>query len=355
MKNSKIPKLLVQHLDGLYVVGGAIRDLLLNREPTEYDLITTSPLEKIPLRTFAPSNNGKTVGVYLKGMKYDITRYEDLQEDLERRDFTVNSMAVPVEMDGTLDLKKLVDPCKGKDDLRKKILRTFRAENLLQDPVRAIRGLRFVSQDGFNVETFTLAAMKEAMAKITLVAAERIFPPLEKFIHGKYFSKACEVAKKLNVERYLFIPHKNLDKAKHVDESCRWPVIFYNSSSFELFVKRVLPPNRVIRRVKRITYFASQVKKNDFSWTVKIKKDEVRCLIELLKVFNIPAEAVERYGKTELEISNSDLQEVGIVGKNIPKAMERIWKMVLTFEIPNERGELLKFAERLKKDQLDRE
>ncbi|WP_036223102.1 CCA tRNA nucleotidyltransferase [Mesoaciditoga lauensis] len=339
-----IPKPLANSLDNLYVVGGAVRDMLLGEKPAEYDLITTSSFEKIPFRTFAPSNNGKTVGVYYKGVKYDITRYEDLEEDLKRRDFTVNSMAIPVEKDGTLNVKKVIDPCNGKDDLEKRLLRTFKRENLFQDPVRVVRGLRFISEKGFDVEDSTLKAMKDAIVEISRVARERLFPPIEKFIRGKYFLKACEVAMKIDVERYLSLPTMNFGRAKMVEPICRWPVIFYKTSCLEDFVERVLPPNRVIYQIKRITYLASEVEKGSFIWTVKIKKDEVHCLIELLRAFKFPTDIVEKYEKISLNISSYDLQNLGIVGKNIPIVMERIWKEVLTSNIANEREKLMNFA-----------
>jgi tRNA nucleotidyltransferase/poly(A) polymerase len=350
---SPIPRALARSLDDLYVVGGAVRNLLLGEEPAEYDLITTSSLKDIPLKTFAPSNNGKTVGVYYKGMKYDITRYEILEEDLKRRDFTINSMAVPVEKDGTLKMERIVDPCNGKEDLKRRILRTFKAQNLFQDPVRVIRGLRFVSEENFDLDHATFSTMQDAIKGISQTARERIFPPLEKFVMGKYFSKASEFAKNMNVEEYLSFPIANLDKAKRVDPSCRWSVIFYQSPMLDEFIERVFPPRRVIHQIKRITSLALEIKDGKFGWTVKIKHDEIRCLVELLNVFDISSKFVKKYEKTMLNISPAELQTMGITGKDIPRVMEKIWEMVLKSEIPNERETLWKLAKKLKSDFLD--
>ncbi|WP_456399597.1 hypothetical protein [Mesoaciditoga sp.] len=344
-----IPQIISNSLDDLYVVGGAVRDLLLGRKPVEYDLITTSPLENISLKTFAPSNNGKTVGIYYKGVKYDVTHYEDLYEDLKRRDFTINSMAIPVEKDGKLNTKNIVDPCNGKNDLKNGILRTFKAQNLFQDPVRVIRGLRFIAEENLNIDPPTLIAMRKAIKYISQSAKERVFPPLERFVNGRYFSKACKIAKEIDIETYLLFPTKNLEKADSVEPLCRWSVIFYKTPSFESFVERVFPPKRVIHQVRRMTFLASSVENNDWEWTVRVKKDELLCLIELLKSFKISHEAVEKYARSVLKISPLDLKKIGISGKDIAKVMKMLWKEILSSNLSNTYEILITEARKFKR------
>jgi tRNA nucleotidyltransferase (CCA-adding enzyme) len=91
-----------------------------------------------------------------------------VEEDLARRDFTVNAMARRLD-DGTL-----VDPYGGQDDLRSKTLRTVSTNSFAEDPLRIVRGLRFVSQFGVEPDEHTLEQMRAEAPSVALVSGERI-------------------------------------------------------------------------------------------------------------------------------------------------------------------------------------
>ena len=341
----KIPKLLSASLENLHVVGGAVRDILLGKVPEEFDLITTSPLDNLAFKTFKQSNNVKTVGAYIHGIKYDISYYTSLKDDLKRRDFTINSMAIPVEKDGKVVVENLIDPYSGLRDLKRKTLRTFESENLFRDPIRVLRGLRFVSEYDFDVEEKTIASMKEAFKLINKSARERIFPPIEKFVEGKHFPKAVKLAREIEVDRYLYIPVKNFEKCKNMDSHCRWPSIFLKTNAFPEFVEIVFPPKRLIRWIKRLTDFVENVESGKFDWAVKISSDEeINCLLSLFDAFDIKTEFVEKYRWISLKIKPSDLKELGAEGRLIHRIMLMIWGKVLKSEIKNERKALVELA-----------
>lgn len=344
----RIPEPLSSSLKNLYVVGGAVRDILLGKKPKEFDLITTSSLDEIPLKTFKQSNNIQTVGTYIHGTKYDISHYVSLKGDLERRDFTINSMAMPVEKDGRVIEENLVDPCDGLHDLKQETLRTFKDKNLFQDPVRVVRGLRFVSEYGFGVEEGTLTVMKEALKLIEQSARERIFPPIGKFVEGKYFSKAAKLARKMEVDKYLFIPVQNFERCEILNPHCRWPAVFLKTNAFPQFVEIVFPPRRLIRWIKRLTDFVENVEKGKFEWTVRISSDEeVNCLLSLLKAFKINTELVEKYRQTSLKIKPSNLKILGAEGRLIHQIMLTIWEKILKSEIKNEKESLIELARKM--------
>ena len=345
----RIPKILISSLENLYLVGGAVRDLIKGSEPREYDLITTTPLEKINLKTFAESNNGQTVGIHLKGMKYDISHYSSLTEDLERRDFTINSMALPVKKNGTVSLEEMVDLCGGLSDLKLNLLRSFKPyDNLSSDPVRVVRGLRFISEYGFDVEHNTMDAMKNSLKIVDKVSRERIFPPLNKFVEGRYFQKAAKIAAEIGFDKRLFVPLENIDVIESLNPPCRWPAIFLKKMDvFNKFIDAVFPPRRLIRWITRLIGFFEEVQHERFGWTVRISEDEINCLLSLLKAFKMDSDMVERYARSNLAVTPKDLVFIGVRGREISMIMTEIWKRVLTLKISNERNDLLKLAHKL--------
>lgn len=124
-----------------------------------------------------------------------------VDEDLGRRDFTVNAMAKRLS-DG-----KVVDPFKGRDDLKRGVLRTVTPRSFSEDPLRIVRGLRFVSQLDFELDEQTLEQMREEAASVALVSGERVggglaadgMGELSKLLLGKHPAKALRIARDTGV------------------------------------------------------------------------------------------------------------------------------------------------------------
>jgi tRNA nucleotidyltransferase (CCA-adding enzyme) len=188
-----------------YVVGGAVRDDLLDRESKDADFLVPA-LDIEGLRgALAPHGRteelvvaGRAVGVRFYprdpavrrlarvGIELAPPRREvstgpgrhdfeivvdaaaSVEEDLGRRDFTINAMARRLE-DGTL-----VDPYGGRRDLEERVLRTVSPTSFAEDPLRIVRGLRFVAQLDVMPEAGTLAQMRREAASVRLVSGERI-------------------------------------------------------------------------------------------------------------------------------------------------------------------------------------
>ena len=190
----------------LYLVGGSVRDLLLGKEPKDYDLTTSASIEEIRkicaelnLKTFDSGVKHGTLTiiddfykisyectVYRKDGKYTDSRHPDsvefvssLEEDLKRRDFTINSFAY------NLLTKELVmlDEAYLKD-LELGIIRTVGnpIDRFSEDALRMLRALRFVAQLNFTIQRDTYAAIKELAPKITLISKERIRDELTKIL-----------------------------------------------------------------------------------------------------------------------------------------------------------------------------
>lgn len=185
-----------------YAVGGAVRDALLGKEPFDWD-VTTAALPEQLMALFGESaiptglRHG-TVTVRQDGESIEVTTYrkdgdyEDhrhpveveftssLREDLCRRDFTVNAMAL--SEDG-----ELVDPLGGEADLKAGVLRAVgdAEARFEEDALRILRGLRFAAVLDFTIEEETAAAMRTKRELLREIAAERVQAELTKLLCGR--------------------------------------------------------------------------------------------------------------------------------------------------------------------------
>lgn len=178
------------------VVGGSLRDVLLQREPSDWDITTNALPEQIQ-KVFSKSwynNRFGTVGVRMGEQELEVTTYRTdvgysdgrhpdqvkfgvtLQEDLERRDFTINALA----SDGT----SVVDLFDGAGDMQRRLIKTVGNphDRFTEDALRMLRAVRFSAQLGFLIEEKTLATIKQDHVLIKQVSMERIRDELMKII-----------------------------------------------------------------------------------------------------------------------------------------------------------------------------
>lgn len=170
-----------------WIVGGAIRDTLLGRAPADVDL--AAGLGFAAAQAFAARAGGKIVPlgrerfptwrVLVGDRACDISEIigATIGEDLARRDFTINAMALPVH--GEPDL---LDPFDGARDVEARIVRMVALRNLADDALRALKALRLAATLGFTVEAETLRACAATMPRLRGVAGERIGAELETMI-----------------------------------------------------------------------------------------------------------------------------------------------------------------------------
>ena len=177
-----------------YVVGGAIRDLHLGREPADVDVACLDPLRAA--KSVSPrvirlgdQEHLSAYRVVLPGHVYDFAGLLDgnIDRDLARRDFTVNAMAVDLETD------TLLDPHGGRDDARDRIVRMVHAENFDDDPLRTLKGVRMAVAFGLDIEEATLAAIRARAPKILEIATERVMYELSVIFSSNAFRKAVDL------------------------------------------------------------------------------------------------------------------------------------------------------------------
>jgi tRNA nucleotidyltransferase (CCA-adding enzyme) len=181
-----------------YAVGGCVRDMVLDREPEDWDITTSAtPIEvkRIFRRTVDTGIAHGTVTVLIDKEHYEVTtyrldgEYEDnrhpkevtftacLSEDLKRRDFTINAMAYN-EKEGLIDLFG------GMEDIKRGIIRCVGSaeERFEEDALRILRAVRFSAQLDFVIEEETMAAIKDKVKNLNNISAERIRVELTKLL-----------------------------------------------------------------------------------------------------------------------------------------------------------------------------
>ena len=235
-----------------FVVGGCVRDLILKKEPKDWDVTTSAKPEEI-LKIFSDGRYENTFGTIIVPFKdeegelieeVEITTYrseqgysdrrhpdevrfeEDIDKDLERRDFTVNALALSL---GKIDEKyakyilkiegfEVLDFFGGLKDIEKKILRAVGepSDRFKEDALRMMRAIRFACELDFEIEPKTLRAVGKLAGNIKFISNERKRDEFIKIIKSAKGHSGIELMQEANLLRYV-IPE--LEEGVKVDQS----------------------------------------------------------------------------------------------------------------------------------------
>lgn len=218
---SKIPLEIYNFLKenkGFFLVGGCLRDLMIGRMPKDWDIVTTSPelMEKFNcikigkafpvwqlkigdyIVEVAAARKEKKVGKGHKGFECELTN--SLDEDLLRRDLTINAFAYGLDESNTFHL---FHAPKSLYDFRNKILRHV-TDAFSEDPLRVFRVARFAAQLGFTVHKSTIHKMNKLKDELVTLPADRVRNELEKSLLAPYPHKFFEVLKEADCLDYWF-------------------------------------------------------------------------------------------------------------------------------------------------------
>ncbi|UMT74618.1 CCA tRNA nucleotidyltransferase [Staphylococcus roterodami] len=212
-----------------YYVGGSVRDYVMGRDIHDIDITTSATpdeIESIFSHTIPVGKEHGTINVVYNHENYEVTTFRaeddyldhrrpsgvtfvrDLYEDLQRRDFTMNAIAMDTEY-------KLYDYFGGQQDIDNRIIRTvgLPEERFQEDALRMIRCLRFQSQLSFEIADDTFEAMRIQMADIKFLSIERIVIELTKLIRGINVAQSFKHLKTLNAFNYIpYFDHLEMNK-----------------------------------------------------------------------------------------------------------------------------------------------
>ncbi|HCC63923.1 MAG TPA: tRNA nucleotidyltransferase [Flavobacteriales bacterium] len=201
----RVGKLADERGQRAFVIGGFVRDLLLDRPCKDIDIVTEgSGIElarataqsmdihqvhvfknfgtaMFKARDYEVEFVGARKESYSRGSRKPLVEDGTLEDDQNRRDFTINAMAISLNADS---FGKLVDPFGGVDDLNRKWIRTPLDPDVTysDDPLRMLRAVRFASQLGFRIEEGSLASIRRNANRLGIISAERIHTEVNKII-----------------------------------------------------------------------------------------------------------------------------------------------------------------------------
>lgn len=192
-----------------YLVGGCVRDMLMQKTPHDWDITTSAKPEQVKqlfAHTYDTGILHGTVTVLLHNKHYEITTYriesdykdcrhpntvqfvDRIEDDLSRRDFTMNAIAYNPKCG-------FVDPYHGKQDIQDKVIRSVRHANerFSEDALRILRAIRFSAQLDFIIESETLEGIKHCKALLQYISKERIRDELGKILLSSHPESICSL------------------------------------------------------------------------------------------------------------------------------------------------------------------
>ena len=222
---TRIAQSLRQHGYSAYLVGGCVRDLLLDREPADYDVATSAtPQEVIRIfpQTFAVGAQFGVVlvpvfrdtdageranyaievatfrsdGAYSDGRHPDEVQFsKDARMDVQRRDFTINGLLLDP------DTREVLDYVGGREDLKQGIIRTIGQahQRFAEDKLRMLRAVRFAARFGYSIDDHTFAAIRELAPQIHQVSHERVRDEILKMLTEGHARRAFELLDQTNL------------------------------------------------------------------------------------------------------------------------------------------------------------
>lgn len=363
------------------IVGGPVRDLIRGAVPYDFDITTSALPEETKAvfegeRVIETGIKHGTVTLLLNGQQYEITtyridgEYEDsrhpksvsftkrIEDDLARRDFTVNAIAYS-EKHG------ITDPFGGAIDIEKKIIRAVgRAEDRFdEDALRIIRGIRFASTLGFSVEEKTKSAMKKKAHLLDKISKERIFVEWKKLLMGE---AALSILQEYSAVTEVFLPEAliptGINKTAFYQASmeARHISLFASSDAekYRSAMQRLKTDRHILDTGFSVLSSIGKYKRDRVSLAFMLRDIGVRnarYLIEceaILGMGNISdiellqavIDSGAPYELSMLNISGANLLDIGFIGAEIKETLLWLQEKVLIGELDNRYSSLIKSA-----------
>ncbi len=363
-----------------YLVGGCVRDFLLGKKPDDYD-ITTSALPEETMAAFASDRviptglKHGTVTVLYDGVTAEITTYRtettytdgrhpdkvefsrNIKDDLCRRDFTVNAMAMG--FDGNI-----IDLYGGRRDLETKVIRAVGnpKERFCEDALRILRAFRFASKLDFDIEKETLDAAVALAPRLSLVSRERIFAELEKLICGKAAGKILRIMHENKVFDCIFDkPQINLAALDYIDRispfaHTRFAALFLYDERINEHAKSLKPSNEFVTSIKNIT---------ECKLPKEYDNPTLRRVLSKYKHFAIDRATAENRGEignklfeifdmencfsvSDLDISGTDIERAtSRRGREIGEALKLLLLAVFDEKVENNKAALTEYLKKV--------
>ncbi|MGG1685522.1 CCA tRNA nucleotidyltransferase [Pseudalkalibacillus sp. NRS-1564] len=364
-----------------YIVGGAVRDALLGIPVADFDIASSAKPEEV-MRLFnkvVPTGiDHGTVTVIYKELSFEVTTFRSekgyrdfrhpsavsflgtIEDDLGRRDFTINSMALSIKGD-------VIDLYDGLDDLKRRLLRTVGdpAERFQEDALRMVRALRFQSVLDFSLDKETEEALILNAPLLKRVAIERIQIEISKLLYGKAVHSA--INQLVQARLHQILPglqnlEKWLEETRYLhylaSEEERWAFLARTTDDPVRFLKEWRLPNRIVKKVEFLLRNVDLVKREGWSrWRIYEAIPEVRSCERLLSVFEKRTPNLLEVDRIASELVITSAEMLVVTGEELIKwkgtkpgpwvgeALKQIEHAVITEEIKNEKFSIKRWLE----------
>lgn len=364
-----------------YIVGGSLRDMLIGRAPSDFDVTTSALPEDIlsvfsDMRTIPTGLQHGTVTVLSEGNPIEVTTFRtdgeyldsrhpesvsftsDICADLSRRDFTVNAIAYN-------EKRGIVDPYGGENDIKIKLLRAVGdpKKRMHEDALRIMRALRFSAQLGFAIEENTLAALRSTKEGLADISRERIGVEMAKLITSPAPESAIRIMTETGISKYVlhdFVPSEksiSLFSALPQDFFCRFSALLWDCE--EESAKRILSSLKYSNAEKHgvVKILAERKKPTPQSdadmrrFIIRLGEHAERAALILCLLGDAPSDLssqIEQLQKSvfakktsDLALDGNDLSALGFSGKGIGEALSYLFEAVTDDPDLNEKEKLI--------------
>lgn len=333
-----------EHNFSLYLVGGAVRDIYKEIAPHDYDFCTDATPEEIikifPKSILTGIKHG-TLTVPFENTYYEITTFrkdgtytdsrrpdnviysKNIEDDLHRRDFTVNSLAINLEND------KLIDLFNGLEDIKFNIVRCVGDpdKRFSEDPLRIFRAFRLVSK-GFSIEPITWNSILKNKDKVKTISKERVISEILKISKEKYNYISISLLRSSGVFLSYFNKEIGDFKKLEVHYMIVLYFIFFNFYIYELSNYLDRKTTNTIQRLRDCVDLKDKCNKEIiYNWGNR----DISILQQLYEIYGYKLEYTEDpIFLYEIGINGHELKKYGIYGKDIGNVLryiqEEIWK-----------------------------
>jgi len=373
----------------IYSVGGVVRDRFLNKESKDLDIIITGvsldEIETILSKYGSVNNVGKSFGIIKfringegedidiaiprkdkptgegghKGFEITSDHTLPIEDDLYRRDFTINSMASDVN-------DNIIDPYNGRNDIKNKVIRVVNPDAFGEDPLRMLRAVNFASRFGFKIEPNTMKLIQDNSPKIKEIPSERILTEFDKIVHKGNARIGAQVLKDTGLFREIFgfelnqsvIDNSPFNEVRSVGEFIFLMTrLLQNPSQFYLnkFSTEGAKRDKIYKEIKALSTVY------DYYNADKKGVQYIRLVVHNMYLINpetinsqiLPEEfenVIQQFKSNEypltysnLEVDGNDLILMGLKGQMIGEMLKKIILNIYSDKLSNNKNEIINF------------
>jgi len=363
----------------IYQVGGAVRDLYLGKESKDLDILVTgvpaAELNKILSKygkvdmvgasfgviKFTPPGGEeidiaiprteKKVGAGYQGFDVNADHTLPIEKDLERRDFTINSIAKDSE-------GSIIDPYGGVKDLNAKVIRVTNPEAFGDDPLRMLRAVQFASRFDFTIEPRTFELIERNADKISEISKERILIEFDKIVHKGNPHVGAVLLDKSGLFRGIFGTgfdgdFEPFDYVTRMSEFIFWLIKGIVDQPDHYFKNIMKGEDKVTKEIAALSYLYANLPGDDVikqRWVYfhlnklapsiffsKFVQSHLNDVMDDFMTNKYPASI------SKLAVNGNDLMEMGYKGQEVGKALMNIIGAIYSDEISNNKAEIIKY------------